>query len=212
MNETILSFDAGDTLVRVEGVGLVSTALCVAQAELGPEHHDYRLERAIAHFVVKETNLNEAVEAFSSEIGLSDHKAIVRAYRPPSFVVDSRSNDLLSFGKQEGFKMILLSNTTPWDCADYDQLGIAEFMDAMFFSFDIGVAKPSEAAFRIVEKSMNARSGQIVHVGNDKTMDFDAAQAAGWKAVLSNAQNNGAIVDKRAEEMIREIRALVDSD
>jgi putative hydrolase of the HAD superfamily len=54
----------------------------------------------------------------------------------------------------------------------------------LFVSSQIGYAKPDPRFFRAIERQLSAAPSELLLVGDDRGADFDAAQAAGWHALL----------------------------
>jgi putative hydrolase of the HAD superfamily len=54
----------------------------------------------------------------------------------------------------------------------------------LFVSSEIGYAKPDPRFFTAIERHLSAAPSELLLVGDDRGADFDAAQAAGWQALL----------------------------
>ncbi|MFJ4778039.1 HAD family hydrolase [Streptomyces sp. NPDC088762] len=63
-------------------------------------------------------------------------------------------------------------------------LGLAPYVDHVFISEELGVAKPSPAAFAAVLSHLGRTARQSVMVGDSPTTDIAGARAAGIRAVL----------------------------
>ena len=78
---------------------------------------------------------------------------------------------------------------------------LCRFFEFMFLSGECGVAKPSSEAFRCVEAQLRPIDlAELMHVGDSNDLDYRAALAAGWRALLLNADsaamdNDGMIAD-----------------
>jgi putative hydrolase of the HAD superfamily len=70
----------------------------------------------------------------------------------------------------------------------------------------LGWRKPSLEFFRAIEQRLDLRPEQFLLVGDDPILDFNAARAAGWHALLVN---RSSIVDRREADS-RHLRALAD--
>ena len=54
----------------------------------------------------------------------------------------------------------------------------------VFWSSQIGFAKPDLRFFRYIERSLNLRPHQLLMIGDSEMADFGGARQAGWKATL----------------------------
>lgn len=64
--------------------------------------------------------------------------------------------------------------------------GVAEFLDAIVFAQDHGVAKPDRRLFDIAAAEIGVDPGQLAMVGDSLDHDVAAAQAAGWRGIWLN--------------------------
>lgn len=79
-----------------------------------------------------------------------------------------------------GCRTALLSNgnTHP------ETVDLNHFFDAVLLSEVTNIRKPDVEAFRAVSTTLGVPLNEIVHIGDDKADDYDAAKAAGMKALL----------------------------
>ncbi|HEY2839596.1 MAG TPA: HAD-IA family hydrolase [Pirellulales bacterium] len=61
----------------------------------------------------------------------------------------------------------------------------------LFVSSQVGWRKPSRGFFAAIESSLSLRPEELLLVGDDLTNDLQAAQAAGWQAILLNRSELG---------------------
>lgn len=90
----------------------------------------------------------------------------------------------LTWLKDQGYRLVVLSN---WDYSlerTLVALGLRPFFDHVFASLEFGVEKPERALFQIVEHTLQAEPEQILHVGDNPLDDFQGAIGAGWRAAL----------------------------
>ena len=80
--------------------------------------------------------------------------------------------------------MALLSNNDERLRQVISELGITYLFDQIFISAEIGYEKPETAIFRHVEKCMQVRPEEILHIGDSHSRDFEGALSAGWSALL----------------------------
>lgn len=89
--------------------------------------------------------------------------------------------------KEMGYSLGLISNTGMTPGATFreymEQLGILGYFDALVFSDEVRLAKPSQKIFRLTLEALEASTGRAVHVGDDRTNDVAGAKLAGLKAI-----------------------------
>lgn len=87
-----------------------------------------------------------------------------------------------------GLKLAVVSN---WDVSlagVLGQLGVAELLDCVVTSAEVGAAKPDPAVFRRALKCLGLRPEEAIHLGDSPDLDLAGAKAAGIEAVLLNAR------------------------
>lgn len=90
--------------------------------------------------------------------------------------------------RRDGFRLIIVSN---WDRRIYDlleALKLRAFFQDVFISSQIGVEKPSPEIFRLVARHLDSPAQALLHVGDSREEDLEAAARAGWKSLLVNPQ------------------------
>ncbi|MCB0972933.1 MAG: HAD-IA family hydrolase [Actinobacteria bacterium] len=92
--------------------------------------------------------------------------------------------DLLAELRQghPGVRLVCFSNSNPihWP---QKQRWFGEYLDAMFSSHLLGVAKPHDAAFEAVRAGLGTEPSRIGFI-DDNQVNVDAATRAGWRAFL----------------------------
>lgn len=86
--------------------------------------------------------------------------------------------------KNQGFKLVALSN---WDVSLHrvlEMLKISHFFDQTVASLEEGFEKPDPRIFEHVTSFLDLPSDQILHVGDDPIADVQGALQAGFKAQL----------------------------
>ncbi len=57
-------------------------------------------------------------------------------------------------------------------------------VEKVFISAEVGCEKPDPRIFRLVERELGVKPGQVVHVGDSEFHDIAGARAAGWASFL----------------------------
>ena len=88
---------------------------------------------------------------------------------------------------QRHYKLVVVSNANGRLRHLFDRLGLAQFFDVLFDSFEEGVEKPDPRLFHIALARSGATAQTTTHVGDLYHIDVIGARAAGLGAVLIDA-------------------------
>jgi FMN phosphatase YigB (HAD superfamily) len=106
-------------------------------------------------------------------------------YRPS--LIEPDLPETLAALRCEGYTLGLLSNTGMDDREVMEPvlraLGIWEYFSAVVFTSDIGVAKPSRAAFAHMARVLDVPRYRVLHIGDNTNADYRANEA-GMHAVV----------------------------
>ena len=141
---------------------------------------------------------------------------LVRAYVEPVLavppVLGTGSREILTWLKEEGYCIALVSNTgrTPGYMSRQllRQLGIAHFFDVLVFSNELGHTKPHPSIFRVALQGLGLEAPYVVHVGDSPTTDLWGAKRAGMKAVLLDKGLTGTALGILPDACIQDILEL----
>lgn len=78
----------------------------------------------------------------------------------------------------------------------------------LVISSEVGHRKPARAIFEAVVTAAGCAAADIVHVGDDPANDYDAADAAGLRAVLVDAAGSAAALRPRVVADFRSVLSL----
>lgn len=93
--------------------------------------------------------------------------------------------------RDQGWRMVVLSN---WDYSlprILRNLGISDMFEQVFASLQEGPEKPDPALFRIVSERVGLAPASIVHVGDNPVDDLEGARSAGWQALFLDREKQG---------------------
>ena len=103
------------------------------------------------------------------------------------------------------FPLYLISNAaSPYKRPFYD-LGLEHFFTAIFFSCDVGIAKPDKAIFRLVEKASGFEREQILMIGDSKKADMEGARRRHWQRLRIERRKSNL-----SRKEIRNLKKLLD--
>jgi putative hydrolase of the HAD superfamily len=94
------------------------------------------------------------------------------------------ADDLLRDLKARGYKLALLSNADARCRGILEKMGLAQYLEHILLSCELGYEKPDLRLFRRVEEVLGARPAEILHVGDSRRNDGEGPEAAGWRALV----------------------------
>lgn len=103
---------------------------------------------------------------------------------------------VLAFLKNRNVKLAILSNVSKPFIHPVYKLGLEKYFDKLFFSCEIGSAKPTTSTYVDACRSLGLREENCLFIGDSKPNDFDAPKAAGIEAILIETTPREGEVDK----------------
>ena len=177
----VICFDIGDTLINLDNAVGFSTYFC---SKIHRTTEEIR-ELLSIYFLTKDTTLENSVQSICKALKINEYDKIISQY--PFSNKDAPLYDdvvpALSFLKGSGFKLIACSNCVKWDAHNLNE-ELHKYIDEEYYSFKIGFAKPEIGFFNYIQDAVKIDASHILHVGNSLNLDYYAAKAAGWNAVL----------------------------
>lgn len=79
-------------------------------------------------------------------------------------------------------------------------LGLYEFIDQVYLSYDLGESKPSRRFFEKIADAEGVEGDQILHIGDELRKDYYGAMEAGCHAVLLDSSEKSDSV-RRAKDL-----------
>lgn len=184
----VVSFDIGGTLLedshdKPNNYNLKELAKIV--------NMPYENVRDVYKNVFQKSNgtLNELVEKFCSGLGISNSENLNNFFIGK--FSDSNTNSTISNDKitlirnlkENGYKVILFSNS----CCLLNNDAIKEIydlVDGVFYSFDIGYTKDDKESYQYVEKKLNVKPTEVLHIGDTLKSDYLKPIENGWNALF----------------------------
>ncbi|HEV8669343.1 MAG TPA: HAD family hydrolase [Candidatus Limnocylindria bacterium] len=120
------------------------------------------------------------------------------------------TRDTLATLRERGYRLGLLSNTwwaADWHNADLAAHGLADLLDVLVYTSDLGCSKPHPSAFREVASRLGVAPEACVMIGDRQIDDVSGARAVGMRAIWRRNESGfptsdvapDAIVDALAE-------------
>ncbi len=185
----------GGTLLRPwPSVGHVYAAAALRHGfQFSPEELDRRFAaawRAKTDFSHTESGWSELVDRVFAGLvetppSRSFFPALYTAFSSPSaWRLYEAVLPCLQECRGRGLKLGAISN---WDDRLrplLEQLELAKWFDAIVISAEFGQAKPHPAIFQHAARLLGTDPSAILHVGDHRAQDFEAARGAGFQALL----------------------------
>jgi putative hydrolase of the HAD superfamily len=143
-----------------------------------------------------------------AQIGYPNPNHVIDSYNPPAAVAFDDVAPALTRLRAASVKVIAVSNCAPWDTDGMNATGLTPLLDEVFYSFQIGAAKPDPRIFHHIQAAIRAEPAQILHIGDALTADVQGPTSAGWSALLLKREAGGA--EAHQNHQVRTIRSLAD--
>jgi FMN phosphatase YigB (HAD superfamily) len=120
--------------------------------------------------------------------------------------------DALRWCKQNGLRVVLVTNTLSRGdtevLRDWRRIGLADAIDAVVSSHDVGWRKPHPAMFQRALALAGVRPSEAFMVGDNPVSDVRGAQAVGLRAVLRRTRKYDVPLDVRPDAVIDHLDEL----
>lgn len=142
--------------------------------------------------------LNELVGKFCNDLGISNtensNNFFIGKFSDNN-INNTISNDkitLIRDLKENGYKVILFSNS----CCLLNNDAIKEIydlVDGVFYSYDIGYTKDDKESYQYVEKTLNVKPTEILHIGDTLKSDYLKPVENGWNALFYGVSDDESV-------------------
>lgn len=142
--------------------------------------------------------MNELVGKFCNDLGISNTENLNNFFIgkfSDNNINNTISNDkitLIRDLKENGYKVILFSNS----CCLLNNDAIKEIydlVDGVFYSYDIGYTKDDKESYQYVEKTLNVKPTEILHIGDTLKSDYLKPVENGWNALLYGVSDDESV-------------------
>ncbi|MFE1245291.1 HAD family hydrolase [Fictibacillus sp. NPDC058756] len=110
------------------------------------------------------------------------HQKRVWAKKIPFQDVKPEVLELLQTLKERGMKVGLISNCAPEEVSSWSRSKLEEYFDAVVFSYEVKVAKPSPEIYHIGCKKLGVKPEEAIFIGDGGSNELVGAAEAGLKA------------------------------
>jgi putative hydrolase of the HAD superfamily len=145
------------------------------------------------------------------EVAEIDHDSFSRSLTAPEETIDT-----LQRLRGMGLRLGVVSNLSLFPHlirADIEALGIAQHLDSMTFSSEVGVRKPDPRIFNAALRATGADPGHTVFVGDRLNDDVVGAHGLGMRAILTRQfrqEEPGEVRPDAVVERIEEIPGVIE--
>lgn len=99
------------------------------------------------------------------------------------------ATETLSFLREKGFNLALLSNATATTAFILAPLHLRDRFDHLILSYEIGIKKPDPKFFQIALERTGATSEESLFIGDGANKELDAAKEVGIETIRINHPN-----------------------
>jgi putative hydrolase of the HAD superfamily len=168
---------------------------CEQMALLGPSHPRI-LDAAFSQLQVPGIEIEDAVDVFRS------HRPQISVY-PGVVEMFERLQGELRLG-------LLTDGTAAVQRRKVEALGISSNFDGIWFSDDLGTAKPDPTLFDAIGQHFGLSGSQLVYVGDNPRKDFIGARQRNWLTVRVRTGEHAAFEAITDYDAIRTIDYVAD--
>ena len=184
----VISFDIGGTLLKNEGLGSNNQYGLKELTKILNLPYENVRDAYKDVFQKTKGNFNELISKFCNRLGIKSNQTIIDFFHN-KFFIESKKQVILSDDvslikslKSNGYKVILFSNSC---CLlNNDAINeILDYVDNIFYSYDIGYTKDDEESYKYIEKVMKVKPNEILHIGDTLKSDYYMPKDHGWNVL-----------------------------
>ena len=188
----VISFDIGGTILVSKSINDYNLKVLTGLTNL--PYEDVRKAYKTV-FQKQKGTLNELVESFCSMLKIDVTDKILNFFEEKFkdenniSYMDSNIKTILKKLKSLGYKIILFSNSCCLIKNEFDK-EILDNIDDTFYSYDYGCTKDEEKIYKLIEKKLKCKSGEILHIGDTLLSDYVMPRKMGWNSVYYGDNEN----------------------
>ena len=184
----VISFDIGGTLLKNEGLGSNNQYGLKELTKILNLPYENVRDAYKDVFQKTKGNFNELISKFCNRLGIKSNQTIIDFFHN-KFFIESKEQVILSDDvslikslKSNGYKVILFSNSC---CLlNNDAINeILDYVDNIFYSYDIGYTKDDLESYKYIEKVMKVKPNEILHIGDTLKSDYYMPKEHGWNVL-----------------------------
>ena len=175
-----------------------------ARAEIEENFNELEFEKVIFDFFMR-LNLGTSDGIYGSFLDVY--------YKPVTdqlTLIDGAA-DVLKHFKEKGLKIGLVSNTIfpgKYHLGELKKFGLYPYLDAHFFSSDVGVRKPHPKIFQLALDKLEIDPSEGVFIGDRLKEDVGGAQDVGMKGILKYHEGRDYTVPVTPDAQVTDLKEL----
>ena len=178
-----------------------------ARAEIEENLKELKFEKVIFDFF-KRLNLRTSDGIYGNFLEVY--------YRPVAdqLTLIDGADDVLKHFKEKDLKIGLVSNTIfpeKYHLRELKRFGLYPYLDAHFFSSEVGVRKPHPKIFRLALDKLEIDPSEAVFIGDRLKEDVGGAQDVGMKGILKCHEGRDYTVPVTPDAQVTELKELPDT-
>ncbi len=175
-----------------------------ARAEIEENFNELEFEKVIFDFFTR-LNLSTSDGIYGSFLDVY--------YKPitDQLTLIDGAEDVLKHFKQKNLKIGLVSNTIfpgKYHLRELKRFGLYPYLDAHFFSSDVGVRKPHPKIFQLALDKLEIDPSEAVFIGDRLKEDVGGAQDVGMKGILKYHQGRDYTFPITPDAQVKELKDL----
>ena len=167
---------------------------------------------------LKELKFEKVIFEFFRRLNLATSDGIYGSflevyYRPVTdqLTLIDGAEDLLKHFKEKDLKIGLVSNTIfpeKYHLRELKRFGLYPYLDAHFFSSEVGVRKPHPEIFQLALEDLKVDPSEAVFVGDRLKEDVGGAQNVGMKGILKYHEGRDYTVPVTPDAQVADLKEL----
>ena len=180
-----VSFDIGGTLLRENNNDNINYSIKSLIDLIGLPKDDVKNAYKDIFQKAKGT-FDELVDAFCKRLNIKKSKKIINFFKHKFENNDEQITkedlELLKTIKDKGYKVILFSNNC---CLVKSTLkdNLKNIVDGIYYSYDLGYTKSDKESYLYIEKDLNLKPNEFLHIGDTLNSDYLKPISFGWNAL-----------------------------
>jgi putative hydrolase of the HAD superfamily len=147
-----------------------------------------------------EVGSEQIIKILLSKLGVDEGREsifhdILEIYDNSLFLIDLKvreySHELLTYLKDKGYKIGLVSNTSHGHVLRkiLQKFGLYQYFDTMVFSDELGFRKPQPHIFNETLRLLDVKPNEAIHIGDYPELDVVGAKAANIRVIYLKLSN-----------------------
>lgn len=202
----IISFDIGNTIYKIAKRHKLSQISIMLERDLEDVKDIYKKTFQVKNVTFKQNakDFLRALNISTEEKNINSLEEILINNSNNLEYVSTSTEKILKDLKEKNYKIILLSNTHRKD----NKAKLLKLIDKSYYSFEIGCLKTDKKTYKMIEKDLNVKKQEFLHIGDNYQTDYLYPIKNGWNAVLVNNKDHDCIVLEDLEELIKILNGI----